>query len=196
MIKYIYLIFILTLLSCSNIKNQREKEFLKSYAETLNEFNTDLTDHFPNTLNSFRQFNIAYPAGAHEIGMANLIFSHHVDTTEFNTVIRKLNLNKIEAYKPTDSIFIIIGDSLDYTKKINGIPIPSFESYERDFGLNSKYLTEFHKIYVLESKPGEFMNKEYLTSSKNLPEKWKNGFSRGIATNEKENELIYWLCVW
>jgi len=196
MIKYIYLIFILTLLSCSNIKNQREKEFLKSYAEARNEFNTDLTDHFPNTLNSFRQFNIAYPAGAYGIGMANLIFSHHVDTTEFNTVIRKLNLNKIKAYKPTDSIFIIIGDSLDYTKKINRIPIPSFESYERDFGLNSKYLTEFHKIYVLESKPGDFMNKEYLTSSKNLPEKWKNGFSRGIATNEKENELIYWLCVW
>jgi len=196
MTKYFQLIFLFIILSCSNSKKENEKQFLEKYAKGLSEFSPELTDHFPNTLNSFRQFNIAYPAGAYGIGMANLIFSHHVDTTELNTVIRKLNLNKIKAYKPTDSLFIIIGDSLDYTKKINGIPIPSFESYERDFGLNNKYLTENHKIYVLESKSGEFMNKEYLTSNKNLPEKWKNGFSRGIATNENENEIIYWLCVW
>ena len=125
-----------------------------------------------------------------------MIFSHKVDSTDFNTVTRKLKLSKIKTYQPTDSIFIIIGDSLDYSKKISGIPIPSFQSYERDFGLNSKYLTDNHNLYVLEYKPGKYMDKEYLTSKNKLPEKWKNGFSRGIAINESQRELIYWTCVW
>ena len=193
---YLYFILLIIITSCSNNKNETEKRFLLNYSKGLNEFNPELTDHFPNTLKSERQLTIGYPAGAYGIGMANLIFSHEVDSTEFNTVIRKLELNKIKSYKPTDSIFIIIGDTLNYANKETGIPIPNFDSYERDFGLNSKYLTEHHKIYVLESKSGKFMNKEYLTKNNNLPENWKNGFSRGIATNEKENELIFWLCVW
>ncbi|MDX9775990.1 MAG: hypothetical protein RBT40_08610 [Petrimonas sp.] len=194
--KFIIFFLLITLTSCVNKEKERAKEYLENYAKALNEFNPELTDHFPRTLKSNRQLSIGYPAGSYGNGMANIIYSQEVDSTEFNQTVRKLNLNKIKDYKPTDSLFIIIGDSIDYTNNINGIPIPSFESYERDFGLNSKYLTDNHKIYVLEFKPGKFMKEEYLTSGKNLPEKWKNGFSRGIATNDKANELIYWLCVW
>ena len=194
--KVFYLIITIVFTSCLGKSYESEKQFLEKYMDGKNALSHDLTDHFPNELKAEKQLSIAYPAGAYGNGMANLIFSHQVDSTEFNSVIRKLDLNRIKAYPPTDSIFIIIGDSLDYTKKNNGIPIPSFESYERDFGFNSKYLTENHNIYVLETKSGAFMDDEYLTSSENLPEKWKNGFSRGIATNEKQKELIYWTCVW
>ena len=182
--------------SCISDEEKRAREYLENYVKAKNEFNYDLTDHFPNTLKSNRQLSVAYPAGAYGKGMANILYSQELDSTEFRNTIKKLRLNKISVYKPTDSLFIIIGDTLDYRKKDYGIPIPSFESYERDFGLNNKYLTENHKIYVLEYKPGKFMEEKYLTSNQNLPEKWKNGFSRGIATNEKVNELIYWLCVW
>ncbi|SFS96648.1 hypothetical protein SAMN04487906_2385 [Zhouia amylolytica] len=190
---YISLIFIT---SCVSEEEKRATEYLENYVKAKNEFNYDLTDHFPNILKSNRQLSVGYPAGAYGNGMANIIYSQELDSTEFRNTIKKLSLNKISAYKPTDSLFIIIGDTLDYGKKDYGIPIPSFENYERDFGLNSKYLTENHKIYVLEYKPGKFMEEKYLTSNPNLPEKWKNGFSRGIATDEKGNELIYWLCVW
>ena len=192
--KHFYFVLLILITSCSN--SNREREFLEKYAKGLSEFRTDLTDHFPNTIKSGKQLIIGYPAGVYANGMANIIFSDQVDSIQFRKTVRKLKLNNIASYKPTDSIFIIIGDTLDYTKKVSGIPIPSFEFYERDFGLNNKYLTENHKIYVLEVKSGEFMNKEYLTSNKDLPEKWKNGFSRGIATNLQENEVIYWLCVW
>jgi hypothetical protein len=194
----IFLVFIslIFITSCASEEEKRAKEYLENYVKAKNEFNHDLTDHFPNTLKSNRQLSVGYPAGAYGNGMANIIYSQEVDSTEFRTTIRKLNLNKIQALKPTDSLFIIIGDTLDYRQKTNGIPIPSFESYERDFGLNSKYLTENHRIFILEYKSGKFMEEKYLTSNKNLPKKWKNGFSRGIATNEEENELIYWICVW
>ena len=195
--KKIFCLFILiTFTSCLDKNYNYEKQFLEKYAEGKRIFSPDLTDHFPYQLKAEKKLSISYPVAALGVGMANMVFSHQVDSTEFMTVIKKLNLNKIRAYQPTDSIFIIIGDTLDYTKKVHGIPIPNFKSYEGDFGLNSKYLTEKHTMYVLESKSGEFMDLEYLTSQENLPENWKNGFSRGIATNEKQNELIYWVCIW
>ena len=193
---FLTIISLILITSCISEEEKRAREILEKYVEAKKEFNFDLTDHFPNTLKSFRHLSIGYPAGAYGNGMANIIYSQGLDSTEFNDLKSKLNLNRIKAYKPTDSLFIIIGDTLNYEQKTFGIPIPSFESYERDFGLNSKYLTVNHKIYVLEYKPGKFMEGKYLTSNKNLPEKWKNGFSRGLATNEKQNEVIYWLCVW
>ena len=194
--KYLYIILSIIITSCSNSENRQKKDFLERYANGIGEFNRNLTDHFPNTIKNEKQLIVGYPAGTYAIGMAYIIFSHQVDSTELTTIVKKLDLNNIKPYNPNDSLFIIIGDTLDYTKKTNGIPIPSFESYEKDFGLNSKYLTENHRIYVLESKRGGFMNKEYITSNKHLPEKWKNGYSRGIAVNKSENEIIYWLCVW
>ncbi|WP_299782898.1 hypothetical protein [uncultured Formosa sp.] len=169
---------------------------MENYANGIVAFPTDLTDHFPNELKAERKLSVSYPSGVYAIGMAGMIFSHQVDSLEFNKVERKLKLNNFQGYKPTDSIFIIVGDTLDYSDKKNGIPIPNFDSYERDFGLNSKYLPDYDKVYVVESKQGKYLEDKNLSSGKNLPEKWKNGFSRGIATNEKENELIYWLCVW
>jgi hypothetical protein len=179
-----------------NNQNKLEKRFLENYSNGIMAFPVDLTDHFPNELKAEKKLSVSYPSGVYAIGMASMIFSHQVDSSEFIKVKSKLELNNFQSYKPTDSIFIIVGDTLDYSDKLNGIPIPNFDSYERDFGINSKYLPEYHKIYVIESKSGEYLTDENLSSGKNLPENWKNGFSRGIATNEKENELIYWLCVW
>ncbi len=51
-------------------------------------------------------------------------------------------------------------------------------------------------FFVISSSPGNFLKKDYLTDGKGLPEEWKNGYSRGIAINEKDNELIYWLEIW
>ncbi|WP_460219317.1 hypothetical protein [Psychroserpens sp. MEBiC05023] len=194
--KYIYLILPFLFSSCLNKTNELEKRFLESYANGIGAFPQEMTDHFPSELKAEKKLTVSYPSGVYAIGKASMIFSHQVDSSEFNKVKRKLELNKFQSYKPTDSIFIIVGDTLDYSDKLNGIPLPNFDSYERDFGINSKYLSEYHKIYVLESKSGKYLADENLSSGKNLPEKWKNGFSRGIATNEKEYELIYWLCVW
>ncbi len=193
---YLYFTLLIILTSCMNLKNENERRLLKNYSNGLTEFGNDLVDHFPHEIKEEPQLIINYPAGSYAIGMAGMIFSHHLDSIEFNSILRKLRLNRIVSHVPNDSVFIIIGDTIDYSDKIYGIPIPSFESYERDFGLNDKYLTHNHKIYVLEVKSGEYMEKEFLTSSNNLPVKWQNGFSRGIATNEKEKEVIYWLCVW
>ncbi|WP_421750265.1 hypothetical protein [Croceimicrobium sp.] len=194
--KSISISLVVLLSACFDQSAQLEREFLEKYLNGLYAFPDDITDHFPGELKAHKNFYIHYPASARETGMAGMVFSHQVDSTEFNRVRDKLVLNNIIPHKTSDSIFIIVGDTLGYSKKKNGIPIPNFNFYEADFGLNSKYLPEHYLIYVLESKAGEYLKDKYLTEGKHLPKKWKNGYSRGLATNKEDNELVYWLCVW
>ncbi len=179
-------------LSCG--QNQKEDVFL----EGINVFNPKLTEHFPTTIpvQEERQFVVGYPAGSYAKGMAYAILSYKTDSIEITNIVLKLQTKKINGLIPNDNEFIIIGDSLDYSKKSNGIPIPSFVVCEKNYGPNSIRLTENFKIYVLESGAGRFMEKRYLTDNNKVSENWKNGFSRGLAINEKEKEIIYWLCVW
>ena len=194
--KTLYIIIVLFFASCLDANQKSEKEILSKFMDGRKALGLSLTDHFPSELRDIKKLSIGFPAGAYGTGMASMIYAHQVDSSEFSKTYQKLNLNKIRSYQPTDSLLIIIGDTLDYSKKEDGIPIPNFQSYEDNFGPNSKYLSENNEIYVLESKPGKFMEEEYLTSNNNLPAKWKNGFSRGIAINEKQRELVYWTCVW
>ena len=96
----------------------------------------------------------------------------------------------------TSAAVTIVGDTADYTNIVSGIPIPSLETLEKDFDLNFVRLSDDYRIYILESRPGEFMSKKYLTTKNKIPDKIKNGFSRGIAINENDKEIIYWLCIW
>lgn len=191
-ITYFKLFIFLTLLSCG--QNQKEDAFL----EGINVFNPKLIEHFPTTIpvQEERQFVLGYPAGSYAKGMAYAILSYKTDSIEIANALLYLQTKKINGLIPKDNAFIIIGDSLDYSKKSNAIPIPNFEICEKDYGPNSIRLTEYFKIYVIESEAGRFIEKRYLTDKNKVPENWKNGFSRGLAINDQEKEIIYWLCVW
>ncbi len=80
--------------------------------------------------------------------------------------------------------------------KINGVPIPIFQTHQFvDTTIISRLNADF-SIYVLEARPGLFLNEDYLSESDYLPKKWAHGFSRGNAINTKENLIIYWTIVW
>lgn len=51
-------------------------------------------------------------------------------------------------------------------------------------------------IYIIEAIPGLFLDKENLSNGQCMPSDWKNGFSRGVAINETNNNVIYWLEIW
>ena len=41
-----------------------------------------------------------------------------------------------------------------------------------------------------------YINKEYLSKGVCMPKKWRNGYSRGIAIDDTESMVIYWLEIW
>lgn len=132
-------------------------DLLNRYMEGIEQFDNDLIDHFPSTVQKRKDFSYVTPAGASSIGMAYMFFSHEVDTTSFEEVLERLLINEIPWYNPRDSTLILVNDTLDYTDMVEGIPIPNFENYEGDFGINRKYLPERFKIYVLESRQGKYL---------------------------------------
>ena len=189
-------VVLIILTACTDFEKQNAERFLNNYSTGLQQFNSDLTDHFPAALKEHRKLHVIYPAGAFGHGMAAMFYAEITDSSEYADVHGRLISNRILGHHPKDSTFIIVGDSLDYSKNGNGIPVPNFTTFQQDFGLNNKHLNDNYQIYVLESKPGKYLKEEYLTEGKNLPKKWKNGFSRGLALNEKSSEIVYWLCVW
>jgi hypothetical protein len=172
------------------------RDFLERYVKTLSEYPTDLTDHFPHEFKTRGQFSAVTPAGAYAYDMAFLCLWVDIDSIEITDIKRRLKKVNAKEFNPSDTSLIIVGDTVDYSTKTDGVPIPSFYNYEKDFGLNSVTLDNDFTIYVLESKSGEYMNTDYLTKDNRFPLNWRNGFSRGLAINEKEKRVLYWLTIW
>lgn len=78
----------------------------------------------------------------------------------------------------------------------NGIPIPifileDFKQVDNPCNLSNDFI-----IYVIDAQPGIFLDKEIMNECVCMPDTWKHGFSRGVALNDSENIVIYWLEIW
>ncbi len=80
------------------------------------------------------------------------------------------------------------------------LPVPNFYflEFKNFYGIetNSKcMLPDDFQIYVLDAKSGITYEPrkacEYL-----MPEKWKNGFTKGIAISLKYKMVLYWFATW
>lgn len=78
------------------------------------------------------------------------------------------------------------------------LPIPNFSPVKFfDYNIvNGNRLTDDFTLFILNAGKGYFLPEEYLTHGIGLPLEWKNGFSKGIAINENENIVIFWIEVW
>jgi len=182
--------------SKDDFDERQKKDFIQSYLQAIKEYPIDLIDHFPRELKKRESLSAITPADAYAYNMALLLLWIDADSSEITDLKKRLKKANALTFIPNDTSLIIVGDTIDYSKKSNGIPIPSFYSYEKDFGLNSTRLDNEFIIYILESKSGEYMKKEYLTTANKFPSHWKNGFSRGIAINEEERKILYWTTIW
>jgi hypothetical protein len=102
-----------------------------------------------------------------------------------NNVVNK------EKYEEELNKLMLICDSLT-------LPIPNFSIIENNKKpiKHGNRLSDDFTLYILDAKSGKYIDEEYLTQGDGLPENWKNGCSKGVAINEKENIIIYWLEIW
>ena len=81
------------------------------------------------------------------------------------------------------------------------LPVPLFgDEYNTGVaytGTTYNGLRDGFKLHVLDARAGYFLPGNKLSdSSECLPEKWKHGFSRGIALNDQTKEAVCWIVVW
>lgn len=209
--KKILLIFIVSIfVSCCNNKEiQRvNKMYLITKQQCLDRVNVGLFNHFPDTLSSgFISFN-PRKESYYRYESYILTYDYSSEKEQIDSLIR----DSVIFYTRycDDNMIINLTDTMFSKAKCNKYPIPHFDS--EDFGLGAYrvnkefsggstsrcifYLPDDLEVYVISSKPGY-----YFTFGKELvrPEElkeWKHGYSRGIATSKKLDEIYYWAIVW
>ena len=76
----------------------------------------------------------------------------------------------------------------------NKLPIPNFWPMKFDSESITR-LPEKFKIYIFEAKQ-KILNRDLMTHKDYMPDKWKHGYSKGVAINDETYEIIYWFVLW
>jgi len=200
-------------------QNKQDDMFIENRLKDISlAYNDDLkktgipykfTNHFPSEITSL-PIKMHPNIEVSEECIYNMLFEFNVKKSKIDSITTVLENKHISKYLPSDSNLIVIKRKIlrkENYKEINVTPpIPFFETYsfsnsEDVVTIEDVYdettksgLSKDFKIYVLESEKGKYW--EGLESADYMPKEWENGYSKGIAINEKNNIIIYWVIIW
>lgn len=187
------------------------------YEEYKNNFQKRFVDHFPLQISkSLDSSSIYSDMDEQKNDYVLMLFEYGVSDQEIGAISNKFNDKKIAEYKTSDSCLLIVNrfetkETLDhyelpiikdstivnnpcYTSKY---PIPNFINYERYNSSKVPGLNDSFTILVIESKRVKSWEKEFgMKPAPQMPNTWKNGFSKGIAISKEKKTVIYWTVIW
>lgn len=198
------LLIIMILHSCIDLSKDR------NYTNYLSYFGDSLTSHFPTNTDDFDKYSYSIDTVAYS------------NTEDFNLTLigtkklinkEKLKYNDKKIYNCEDSCIVIVNDfinksnlllDLDNEKhksklssncKKHPIVIPNFWNNILSNGLSK--LDKNFKYIIIDSKVGENVYSSKINFYQSyMPSIVRHGYSKGIAFNEKEDVIIYWLVLW
>ncbi len=173
-------------------------------------FTDSLLHHIPEeTLNPFRLISV-FPERCPMYNRCGVIILLKHDESYIANLKRKYGLKDLLKINFLDSCNLIVNkhDSIvacrEYLNSISNckkllLPIPDLDRIVN----NSKTIVKpesinlgEYDIFVLEASPGHYINDKFLSNGQCMPNEWRNGFSRGLAINEQNSKVIYWLEIW
>ena len=181
----------------------------QEYENSKKIFPEELISHFPENIgeNYITHTEIVSP----EAGIVRLDLTVKFDPAD---KIKELLDSAVAVYRSEDTCLLVANrfakrekygfvdpEDVD-TAKISRFcyedkyPVPDFWQSDHYSDSTECKLKKGFLLYVLDSKPGIYMPAKYLSSDPYLPEKWKHGYSKGIAVNYNDRILIYWVIVW
>ncbi len=194
------------------------------YEKSVSFFPNELISHFPKDITGI-EYGVSsnvideYEGKSYGFGANTLMLYEYFNKDEYISETKKLRDVIIKSYNTLDSTLLLLFpytieaeiDGKIYTfeetsEKNNqvkrnieeaiSLPIPVFDFEQfrgTEFcGLNNKF-----SINVIEAKSGKYIDEKYLSNSKYvLPEKWRHGYTRGVAFNDTDNIIIYWISIW
>jgi hypothetical protein len=194
----------------TSVQNRVNAYLNKKYSKAMSFFSPDLVSHFPEGIDS--NYIKLLDAFSPLVGEVSLFLEKKIDLNEFNDLENHYFSASKEVLNPSDSLLIInrfsnekriykieLTDSekrIVYESVSYSLPVPNF--WRSNFSSDSTqcHLSENFKLFVIEAKKGKYLEDEFLTSGINMPPKWKNGFSRGIALSRKDLVAIFWVVIW
>lgn len=196
-------------------QNSNKSNFEKNYKEYKQKFNEKLTDHFPDVIHSSEHLGFSYQTNYKKNNIGLLLYEYGVDVSIIRSLEKSLKNIAISKSTSLDSCLLIVNrfetietlNDLEIPKILDSevidkncykdkYPIPNFVDYEEYNSRRALRLDDGFDLYVLEAKPNMIYGPKDLGPSPQMPEKWKNGYSKGIAINKQKRIIIYWGIVW
>ena len=205
----LYLSFIFFLTSC-DIKVTYNVDKIKNYTDN---FESSLISQFPKEMEC-NNYTITSNGNTKKNDVGLLLYLYGVSENSVLTEKNKAKKLALAKYATKDKCLLIVNrfetiDTYENRKVVDIIdstnvnldcykkqyPIPNFIDYENRKNNDLKLDNDFD-IYVLEANAGNYFSKFDLSPNFQMPEKWRNGYSKGIAINESKKIIIYWSVIW
>ncbi|OXA79153.1 hypothetical protein SAMN05444397_102396 [Flavobacterium aquidurense] len=203
-------LIISVLFSCN--QKSFDAEQLKKYIASKNEFDKNFVNQFPNTLSEYTTYVNNKNTSKNDVGF--ILYKYKVNPEEFKKV-KSLIKKSIGHYKSKDSCLLIVNrfETIETNENRSEViisnenlinqdcynslyPIPNFINYSNPSKNFESYLDGTFDIYVLEAKKGNHFKKFSLMTDLQMPNQWKNGYSKGVAISKEKRTLIYWSIIW
>lgn len=211
----VIIFFNLLLISCVNLSKDKKYNNYIEYFESQKE---SITSHFPlnykSILNDYRYsvdtaayfntqtFNIMITGTKKEIEELNRHKFYNIDDECIIIVNDFMKIDNIPFIPSEGTATLWEDQDKEYkttysTKCIDTYKvIPNFWSYEEDKTTKNGLNKDF-KYIILDMDMGNNVYSRKLNPNISyMPNFAKHGYSKGIAFNEKENIIIYWLIFW
>ncbi|MCK5136345.1 MAG: hypothetical protein KAR19_11205 [Bacteroidales bacterium] len=198
----IVLIFVSILLMSWGCDIKNPGYYNSDWARISKDFNDSLLAHFPQNVKGSYYFTTTFPIKCKESNRCGVILAIPTNSKSYRSHIPSFITSTIE-YKDSDPSVVIIngqksieieqgcGDSLKIIPNIKRLITECKTCSE----IGNEQLSEF-SYYLIDTQSGRFIKEEYLSEREDLPQLWKNGFSKGIAINQSKTLVIYWLEIW
>lgn len=206
--------------ACQNVDIRKKMQ--KDYKQNIQFFKNDLVSHFPTELPDSCSFGATVPKKDNlkmfGFGVDGMLLWKTYSSPQYKAIVSKFTNLSNTTYESNDSSLLLVFSYCDVIE-IEGSTYKNQESPERQAlakhnvstatslsvplfeideykGNTMSGLTEDFKIYVLDAQPGKYIDDKHLQECECLPEKWKHGYSKGIALSDKRQTIIYWIIVW
>ena len=193
------------------------------YKQRLSVYEDSLVDHFPKKFKGGIlqvQRLSSIPPKKNSFHYHGLFAAKTYKEQDYNTLyfqidsvtqkIYEITDDNLLVFKYMDSVVSSVDSSLTlekpYIKELaqhnltlgNKLPVPWFTNKDHYNGENVlDYYDPSFKLHVIDAQPGIYLPEEKLyDSSKCLPEKWRHGYSRGVALCDKTRQAVFWIIIW
>lgn len=203
--------------SCERTK--LDANTIKRYYQYKNYFDKEYTSFFPENVDNVqtKTFTILSKRDTSNNNTALILYEYGITNKLLLEVLENAQKTSIAQYNTKDTCLLVVNrfetresnelakpaiitdsSSINRSCYDGKLPIPNFIDYGGYNPNRVGILDSSFTIYVFESKAfTSWGNSIYkMQPNPQMPDNWKNGYSKGVAISKSKNIIIYWLVMW
>lgn len=183
------------------------------YSRYLKTFDSSIVSQFPKNIESKNNF-VVCNTNSEKNDLGLFLIEYDLSDLRLKSIEKQAIEKSLKIYNTSDTCKLVVNrfetektkrefiiaevldsSSIDKPCYKDLLPIPNFIEYsissKTNFWDNHDFL-----IYVLDAKFGNYSREFNLEPNLQMPNYWSNGYSKGIAINNRNKTVIYWSIIW